>query len=197
MRDGTKKIDMRVVKTRRDLCNALIELLAEYPMGSITVQEICEVALVNRMTFYKHYADKYDLLDDCVNAVKKQALQRIDKVASLENNAENYCKVLMATVVDVCYEKQDIIKRLPVEENVIAAARIKAILQSDVEALVSKLIGDKSSSLPISYLASFIVGGLYQAILQWLNEENPVERSVLIKALYPIFEENVKLLTSI
>lgn len=37
-------------------------LLAERPFTAITVQDICERAMVHRTTVYKHYADKYDLL---------------------------------------------------------------------------------------------------------------------------------------
>ncbi len=32
-------------------------------IDSVTVKDICECAMVNRATFYRHYLDKYDLLD--------------------------------------------------------------------------------------------------------------------------------------
>ncbi|MEQ6028481.1 TetR/AcrR family transcriptional regulator [Staphylococcus saccharolyticus] len=33
----------------------------------ITVQDLCEHAMVRRSTFYRHYNDKYDLLDQVLN----------------------------------------------------------------------------------------------------------------------------------
>ena len=37
--------------------------LSTRPFEEITVKEICERAMVHRTTFYKHYADKYALLE--------------------------------------------------------------------------------------------------------------------------------------
>lgn len=56
-----KKIDRRTQKTRKALCEALSELLTEKELRKVTVQEIADKADVNRVTFYKHYLDVYDL----------------------------------------------------------------------------------------------------------------------------------------
>jgi AcrR family transcriptional regulator len=57
-----KKSDPRVIRTRQLLRDALLDLLAEKSFETITVQDITEKALLNRATFYLHYADKHDLL---------------------------------------------------------------------------------------------------------------------------------------
>ena len=58
-----KKTDRRTLKTRKAICDAFAELLAEKELHKITVQEIADNADVNRVTFYKHYLDIYDLYD--------------------------------------------------------------------------------------------------------------------------------------
>ena len=58
-----KKIDRRALKTRKAICSAFSQLLAEKELHKITVQEIADKADVNRVTFYKHYLDVYDLYD--------------------------------------------------------------------------------------------------------------------------------------
>ena len=55
------KLDLRVIKTRNNIKNTFIQLLNEKDFEQITVQNILEKALINRSTFYKHYADKFDL----------------------------------------------------------------------------------------------------------------------------------------
>ncbi|HEX9039174.1 MAG TPA: TetR/AcrR family transcriptional regulator C-terminal domain-containing protein [Ktedonobacterales bacterium] len=55
--------DLRVRRTRKLLWEALLALLAERPLEEITVKDICERAMAHRTTFYKHYEDKYDLLE--------------------------------------------------------------------------------------------------------------------------------------
>lgn len=46
-------------RTQRDIILALAEILQTTTFEQITVQAICEVALVTRSTFYRYFADKY------------------------------------------------------------------------------------------------------------------------------------------
>jgi AcrR family transcriptional regulator len=55
--------DVRVHRTRQLLLTALMELTVEEGFNAVTVKAICERSTVNRATFYRHYLDKYDLLD--------------------------------------------------------------------------------------------------------------------------------------
>lgn len=45
------------------LRKAFTSLLLQKPIRRITVRELCEQATVNRGTFYSHYTDLYDLLE--------------------------------------------------------------------------------------------------------------------------------------
>ena len=57
--------DRRVRRTKAQLRQALTELLREKDLRSITVRELTERADVNRGTFYAHYKDIYDMLEQC------------------------------------------------------------------------------------------------------------------------------------
>ena len=57
-----KKQDARVRYTKMMIRNSLLELLRTKPIAKITVTEICEMAGINRATFYAHYSDPSDLL---------------------------------------------------------------------------------------------------------------------------------------
>ena len=61
--------DLRVRRTRKLLKHALIELAIEKGFAAVTVQDIADRAMVNRATFYRHYLDKYDLLNQYMNEV--------------------------------------------------------------------------------------------------------------------------------
>ncbi|MFT8319968.1 MAG: TetR/AcrR family transcriptional regulator [Bacillus sp. (in: firmicutes)] len=66
-------IDRRVVRTKRMIRDALTELMEEKGFDGITVRDLTEKAEINRGTFYLHYRDKYDLLEQC----EEEILQRI------------------------------------------------------------------------------------------------------------------------
>ena len=57
-------MDRRIIKTKRSLKEALIELMNEKSFEKITVTEICDRAYTSRITFYTYYTDKYNLLHE-------------------------------------------------------------------------------------------------------------------------------------
>lgn len=58
-------MDLRVVRTKALIIDALTELIDEKGFEAITVNDITTRANINRGTFYLHYQDKYDLMDKC------------------------------------------------------------------------------------------------------------------------------------
>ncbi len=60
----TKKADPRVVRTRQMLRDALVSQIEEKGFDAITVQDLVDRAGLNRATFYLHYHDKQDLLEN-------------------------------------------------------------------------------------------------------------------------------------
>ena len=60
MRDINK--DLRVIRTKESIQDALVELIEEKGFEAITVKDITTRAKINRGTFYSHYQDKYDLI---------------------------------------------------------------------------------------------------------------------------------------
>lgn len=63
------KKDPRIIKTLRQIDNALLDNLKEHEFRKITVDMLCRCAMINRSTFYKYYTDKYDLLDNYLERI--------------------------------------------------------------------------------------------------------------------------------
>ena len=69
-------LDARIRYTKMVIQESFAALLKERPINRITVKEICEGAEINRATFYKYYADAYDLLDKIEEQVLARACVR-------------------------------------------------------------------------------------------------------------------------
>jgi len=58
------RTDSRPIKTKKSIKQALLILLKEKDMSSITISELAVAASVSRKTFYLHYKDISDILDE-------------------------------------------------------------------------------------------------------------------------------------
>lgn len=61
-----KKVDPRFEQTHKKIKEAFSQLLDEKPLHSITVMEVTRLAHVNRSTFYTHYKDLLQLLQESI-----------------------------------------------------------------------------------------------------------------------------------
>lgn len=74
MSNNKPELDPRVQRTRGLLRKALIDLIPEKGYSSITIQDITDRGTLNRATFYLHYQDKLDLLEDVFNEIMADAV---------------------------------------------------------------------------------------------------------------------------
>ena len=63
-------MDRRVRKTRLKLNESLMILIKDKNINQITVKELTDLADINRKTFYLHYKDIFDMVDN----IKEQLL---------------------------------------------------------------------------------------------------------------------------
>ena len=71
--------ESRYFATAARMDEAFLTLLAKKDFEYITVKEICEVAGVNRSTFYLHYETMSDLLAESVSRMNEQFLACMEK----------------------------------------------------------------------------------------------------------------------
>lgn len=62
-----EKLDRRVVRTKQQIRQALIDLLSQKSENNISVRELTQKANINRGTFYIHYKDIHDLVEQLVD----------------------------------------------------------------------------------------------------------------------------------
>ena len=108
--------------TRRAMQDALIDLMRERPLGSITIKALCEQADVNRSTFYAHYDSIEELLHDIEDETMAWVTTALDQLlmqpdaAGVEHVIEHICRyiadnrnhlqVLMSPTADLDFQQQ-------------------------------------------------------------------------------------------
>ncbi len=178
------KEDLRIVKSKRDLCNALKELMLTVPFGKITVGDVCEKALINRMTFYRHYKDKYELLNDVLQNVQRSVTERVEK--SLPEKASQQELDLVFLILDAVIEECVVQKKfLSVAKN---DEMVLTMIATTLEKAVTELLTLINERRPFRYhldmLSAAITGATTFLIRHWLMH-NPEETAAT-------FSENIK-----
>ena len=100
-------VDRRVKKTKRQLRQALMHLMTEKPSRSISVRELADRADINRGTFYIHYKDVGDLLQQLAQ------VQRIEPRVFLGAQKIQQRHHFVHSAVQPCRRSADIVHRLP------------------------------------------------------------------------------------
>ncbi|HJV46490.1 MAG TPA: TetR/AcrR family transcriptional regulator [Bacillota bacterium] len=93
-----KAVDPRVKRSRRYLQEALVSLIEEKGFDSITVLDLTKRADLNRATFYLHFRDKYDLLEQSMDEMLEQLIHTLAPTGNPEATSFGYNKPFSSIV---------------------------------------------------------------------------------------------------
>ena len=93
-----KPLDLRIQKTHKALIQSFLKLLEEKRFENITVNEICDLAMVRRATFYKHFGDKYEFFTFMIQYIQEEFFNNTAPAESPEPSIEPYITIVKNTL---------------------------------------------------------------------------------------------------
>lgn len=87
-------MDLRIVKTRKNIREAFLELRSKNALEKIKVSELCELALINKTTYYKHYQDVFALSEAIENETIVSIMNSFEHMNSLFLDPDGFIKGL-------------------------------------------------------------------------------------------------------
>lgn len=167
--------DRRVLRTRRLLKQALVDLINTQPYEEITIRDITDYADIGYATFFRHYDGKDDLMLEIFSGI-------IEELESLpERHADRY------------FEQEGYLLFQHVKKN---QAMYRSILNSQLFARkLRKHLGDmvqmhlyshaseiRTSAIPIEVAAHHMVSALLGLVDWWLFNDMPysIERMAMV-----------------
>lgn len=167
--------DFRSERTKEKIIKAFIELLGTKGYEKIAINEIALKANINRVTFYTHYKDKEVLLNDIIDRVQdslnKKALEKQNNY-SLPTDFQNYIVSQINVLVEEIDSYRHIIYKLEAQDNAII---YYTLVNKTTENITHELENiNKIAPLKYSpkYIASFVIPGLFNVIMSYLNEKD-------------------------
>lgn len=166
--------DVRVVRTRRALGRALVELMVASDFDEISVQQVLDRARIGRATFYAHFRNKHDLL----MSDAERFCEMLEARFLADPGARRVAPVreLFAHVADV-RGFQTALERSSMRDAVLGlvTAYQARTIERRLAALCPALAG---ASLPPAATARLLAGALMELLDWWIprtERPSPVE----------------------
>lgn len=166
------KVDRRVLRTRKSLEQALIALTLEKDYDAITIQEITDKADIGYRTFFRHYSNKDELLQDVLNTTM-MALRGLMSPPSKEiladpnfSAAEFTQGVLLFQHVE---ENRDLYRVLMRSERTLKESIID-FAKKEMEGNLSHLA---NPAISVEILSNHLVWAMWALVRWWLESDMP------------------------
>lgn len=177
--------DRRVRKSKRAIKQAFIQLLKENNHDRITIQQISDLADVNRGTFYLNYEDKYALLDEMENEQIEKIKGFVDirkmdlSTKTSDRFIEDFANKIIKNVITHIEHNMEFYQ---VILNLERKSQIEEQLADIVRSNIKHLIGNKDNvfGIPENYYLSYVVGSMMSMIKYWVSDENRVSVEELV-----------------
>ena len=188
------KCDARIEKTKAALTYAFGQLLSEKSIEKITINELCNRANINRITFYNHYSDKYDFFSQLLQEINNKATKELHfRIVHSQNNIEETLLTFIEICIDAFLEYKDIILSIVHNpDNSIIVFMIKNSV-SDLIKEVGNIIDNTTSNDPNGELLNaFISGGSCSLVYFWLSNIDKYSKESFIESSKLIIQGTLK-----
>ena len=171
---NSNTVSMKVQQTRDMIAARFMSLIKNKPLKKVSVNDICESALISRSTFYLHFEDKYQLLRYCMEAEANRWLAAAKNTPAedtinciLDNILENKNFYYYIFMDDSSKEETDILLSI--------LTRIFSEKLTEKEQAGCDLPG------PASILGAFYAGGIVSANIQWIQNDFNIPKEEIVK----------------
>ena len=163
--------------TKRALEQSLKNLLAYKPLTKITVGDIADDCGINRMTFYYHFKDIYDLVEwSCLEDARKA----LDENKTYDTWQQGFLQIFE----EVLENKQCVMNVY----RCVHREQVEKYLKPLVDSLLLDVINERSAGMTVrdedkSYIAqifSYIFIGL---MLDWINDDMREDPKMIVNRL--------------
>ncbi len=182
----TDRVDRRVRYTKALLRDALVELMQTQHISAISVKALCDIADVNRSTFYAHYSDPYDLL----NQIEREVLANLKRYLDRQdfNSSEPLSVQILTSILDYIKENAALSKAL-LSENCDFAIQ-KDIME--LAQIISEQIYPKLDIRTMEYIKEFGINGCVSVLQKWLREGTPEPPALLAELMIQLMYFGMK-----
>lgn len=175
-----EKTDLRIIKTKKLLYETLENLMKSQAFEEIKVSDICTHAMINRSTFYAHYADKYELLAAYINDLKNSLAHELEKNQNIRNSKEYYLEMIKLLLDHIEQKKETYVSIMIYNRNSITIDILYDVINKDIIKQIQESKEITRDSIPGDIISKFYLGAVFNVCLEWLKHDNKYSKQEII-----------------
>lgn len=162
------KIDKRSLRTKSTLKKNLAKMMLTQNINDITIKELVILAGINRSTFYLHYTDIFDLLQEMENDILSQIKVVLDSYPTLTREG-SYSFV--TDLISVFESNRESLKALMgYHGDAFFIQKMEDVIESKVRYQIN-LIYCFNNSIAPEYVYSFLRSGCIGMLKTWISSD--------------------------
>lgn len=154
-------------RRRKQIWNAMFELLEEKPIKNITVGEICDKAMIHRTTFYNHF---YDIFDLAVYGIRQIAIN-----IGADGESDSLNEYTDSILVFIKRYKKVFINMCDTEYSIEILKTVGGELEEELLRIIKLSGKNDEKRISPELMAKFFSAGLERMISCWFESELPEE----------------------
>ena len=170
-------MQQRQTTTKSDIKEAFIQLLATRNLEDITISQLTKKAGVNRSTFYLHYLDKQDFLEQ----LKEETITTVRMILRKETF---YPKEALEAILSYFQENSAFFAEIAKNPSFRFADNIRSFILGMIESTPrSRPFIVAAYQMPERYAITMYVSGLTGLIVDWIingTQESPKQLTKII-----------------
>lgn len=173
-------LDLRIRRTHKLLSDSLTSLLTEKAFDDIRVSDICNRAMVHRTTFYKHFEDKYQLLDFLLGQIVIEFKEKSMQYTSNINSREYYI-ILIKLLFEHMYENKKLYSVGLLNNSSARKLLKRTVLECVISSLENNAANGINFTIPIPIISEFYSAGIVNLASWWLENNMPASIEEMVK----------------
>ncbi len=160
-------MDRRVKYTKKIIKDTFLDLLSKKDIKKITVSEICNLADINRATFYRYYLDVFNLLE----SIEDEFVNELKIAYQPKDTEEKSVYQFSKTLLNVFLENKELVKVLfNTNENLSFLHDVLEVAYTKCKERWEKDLPDLSQE-DMEYASIFIFNGALGVINFWVKND--------------------------
>ena len=174
------KEDLRIIKTKKTIYDALLNSLKEDTFENLKVSDICNKALINRSTFYAHFNDKYDLLSAFINDMQETLTEELNKNTNYSTPKEYYIQVIKVLLNHIDEQKEIYKSILINNKNSIIVDMFYDTLDKDILSHLAQVSFISPDGIPNDIISKFYSSAVTNVCFEWLKTSHSYSKNEIL-----------------